>query len=145
MARRAASLELAEEDRETLTAWSREPDRRGTRARIVLACAAPGAVNEQVAADLGVTVVTVGKWRRQPARPGNPRPRAVSAGSGRCWVRTNVGEADGFTAMVIGDGRVRVKSSARAGGLLAWVTRSVVGRSGSVRACGWGWMVAGCP
>ena len=70
MARRAASLELAEEDRETLTAWSREPGRRGTRARIVLACAAPGAVNGQVAVSLGVTVVTVGKWRRQYAAAG---------------------------------------------------------------------------
>jgi len=65
MARRAAGLTLADEDRETLTGWSREPGRHGMRARIVLACAEPGAVNEQVAADLGVTVVTVGKWRRQ--------------------------------------------------------------------------------
>ncbi len=44
-----------------------------------------------------------------------------------------------------GDGRVRVKSSARAGGLLAGVTPFVVRRLGSVRACGRGWMVAGCP
>ena len=70
MARRAASLMLAEQDREQLTAWSREPGRRGMRARIVLACAQPGAVNEQVAAGLGVTVVTVGKWRRQYAAAG---------------------------------------------------------------------------
>ncbi len=65
MGRRAAGLTLAEEDRAQLTAWSREPGRRGMRAGIVLACAEPGAVNEQVAAHLGVTVVTVGKWRRQ--------------------------------------------------------------------------------
>ena len=70
MARRAASLTLAEGDREQLTAWSREPGRRGVRARIVLACAEPGAVNEQVAAGLGVTVVTVGKWRRRYAAAG---------------------------------------------------------------------------
>ena len=70
MVRRAARLTLADEDRETLTAWSREPGRRGIRARIVLACAEPGAGNEQVAADLGVTVVTVGKWRRQYAASG---------------------------------------------------------------------------
>ena len=70
MGRRAASLTLAEEDRAQLTAWSREPGRRGMRARIVLACAEPGAANEQVAADLGVTVVTVGKWRRQFAAAG---------------------------------------------------------------------------
>jgi transposase len=65
MGRVAAGLTLAEEDREQLGAWSREPGRRGVRARIVLACAEAGAVNEQVAADLGVTAVTVGKWRRQ--------------------------------------------------------------------------------
>jgi hypothetical protein len=27
----------------------------------------------------------------RPASPGMPRPRAISAGGGRCWVRTNVG------------------------------------------------------
>jgi hypothetical protein len=27
---------------------------------------------------------------------------AVFAGGGRCWVRTNVGSADGFTAVLIG-------------------------------------------
>jgi len=42
-------------------------------------------------------------------------------------VRTWAGEADGFTAMLIGAGRVRVKSSARAGGLLAGVTPSWCG------------------
>jgi transposase len=70
MSRRAASLTLAEEDREQLSAWSRGTGRRAQRARIVLACAEPGAVNEQVAAGLGVTVVTVGKWRRQFAAAG---------------------------------------------------------------------------
>ena len=63
-------MALADQDREQLTAWSREPGRRGVRARIVLACAEPGAVNEQVAAGLGVTAVTVGKWRRQYAAAG---------------------------------------------------------------------------
>ena len=29
--------------------------------------------------------------KQQPARRGIPSSRAVSAGSGRCWVRTNVG------------------------------------------------------
>src|SRR5450755_2747767 len=33
---------------------------------------------------------------RRPASPGMPRPRGISAGGGRCWVRTNVGLADGF-------------------------------------------------
>ena len=40
------------------------------RARIVLACAQPGAVNAQIAADLGVSVPTVGKWRGQYASRG---------------------------------------------------------------------------
>ncbi|MCX0275303.1 helix-turn-helix domain-containing protein [Nocardia zapadnayensis] len=31
----------------------------------MLACAEPGAVSTRVAADLGVTAVTVGKWRRR--------------------------------------------------------------------------------
>src|SRR5450755_4532369 len=35
--------------------------------------------------------------KQQPARPGKSSSRAISAGSGRCWVRTNVGLADGFT------------------------------------------------
>jgi hypothetical protein len=39
-----------------------------------------------------------GTRQRRPARPGIPSSRAVSAGGGRCWVRTNVGLADGFTA-----------------------------------------------
>ena len=37
------------------------------------------------------------RQKQQPARPGIPSSRAVSAGSGRCWVRTSVGLADGFT------------------------------------------------
>lgn len=35
------------------------------RCRIVLACAEPGAVNTHVAADLGVSAMTVAKWRRR--------------------------------------------------------------------------------
>ncbi len=35
--------------------------------------------------------------KEQPARPGKPSSQAISAGGGRCWVRTNVGLADGFT------------------------------------------------
>ena len=35
--------------------------------------------------------------KQQPARPGKPSSRAISAGGGRCWVRTSVGLADGFT------------------------------------------------
>ena len=31
------------------------------------------------------------RLKQQPARPGKPSSRAISAGGGRCWVRTNVG------------------------------------------------------
>jgi hypothetical protein len=50
-----------------------------------------------------------------------------------------------LTAVLIGAGRVRVKSSARAGGLPAGVT-PVCGAAFGVRAgLRWGWMAAGCP
>jgi transposase len=70
MTRHAVSLDIADEDRRTLAVWAREPGRRGTRARIVLACAEPGAVSARVAADLGVSLPTVGKWRGQYASRG---------------------------------------------------------------------------
>ena len=88
MGRHAASLALAEEEREQLAAWSAGPGRRAVRARIVLACAEPDAVNDRVAAGLGVTTLTVGKWRRRFAgaglngladgeRPGRPKAGLV--------------------------------------------------------------------
>ena len=38
------------------------------RAKVVLACAEPGVVYERVAAELGVTTMTVGKWRKRFAQ-----------------------------------------------------------------------------
>jgi len=84
---RAVSITLSDADRVTLQSWTR---RRSTaqglalRARIVLECAEPGTTNLAVAAHLGISNLTVGKWRRRFAehgleglddapRPGVPR------------------------------------------------------------------------
>jgi transposase len=67
MARRAPEVHLKEEQRQVLVAlMARRTTAQAlaTRARIVIACAA-GAQNKQVAEELGVDPVTVGKWRRR--------------------------------------------------------------------------------
>jgi transposase-like protein len=57
------------------------------RARIVLACAEPGTTNLAVAARLGISNLTVGKWRRRFAErgleglAGAPRARVCRAAS----------------------------------------------------------------
>src|SRR3954453_5968117 len=81
-----AELVLSEAEREALERWARRPSSAqalALRARIVLASAS-GAPNTEVAERLGVTVQTVGKWRRRfverrlaglvdEPRPGQPR------------------------------------------------------------------------
>jgi transposase len=63
-----AELVLSDVERETLLRWSRRAKSSqalALRARIVLACAEPGAMNKRVAQQLGVVPNTVNKWRRR--------------------------------------------------------------------------------
>jgi transposase len=84
-----AEFVLTDDERDQLVRWSRGASPRlAVRARIVLACAEPGVVYQRLAADLGVTEMTVGKWRRRFAgarlegladgeRPGRPKAGLV--------------------------------------------------------------------
>src|SRR2546428_478955 len=79
-------LVLTEEERETLERWARRPTTAqalALRARIVLRCAL-GQQNQDVAREIGVTRLTVGRWRQRfvtkrldglldEPRPGAPR------------------------------------------------------------------------
>src|SRR5262249_39711086 len=79
-------LVLTTEEREALERWARRPTTAqavAQRARIVLRCAT-GAVNQVVAREVGVTRLTVGRWRQlfvvqrldgllDEPRPGAPR------------------------------------------------------------------------
>src|ERR1700687_3125841 len=60
----AAGFVLPKDEREKLGGWPVGRSwGRAVRARIVLACAEPAVVYAQVADDLGVTTMTVSKWR----------------------------------------------------------------------------------
>src|SRR4029453_11723188 len=81
----AVPITLSDGDRGQLQGWVRRRktgQALATRARIVLACAAPGSTNGGVAAALGVSRPTVALWRRRFAESGldgvldEPRPGA---------------------------------------------------------------------
>lgn len=126
--RPTAPLTLTDEERATLTRWSRRAKSSqvlAMRSRIVLACA-EGASNTDVARDLGVHVSTVGKWRRRfltlrldglmdEQRPG--RPPSISLDrvedvvvttleqtprNATHWSRTSMAEKSGLSKSTIG-------------------------------------------
>jgi transposase-like protein len=71
MSQTAPPLVLTDEDRAELARWSRgRLPWLAERARIVLACAEPGSGVARVAADLGLTRMTVRKWRTRFAEAG---------------------------------------------------------------------------
>src|SRR4051794_5159209 len=64
-----AELVLTDTERAQLLRWSHgESVRLAVREKIVLACAEPGVVCDRLAAELGVTTMTVGAWRKRFAR-----------------------------------------------------------------------------
>jgi transposase len=64
-----AEFVLTEDERGQLLRWSQGGSARlAVRAKIVLGCAEPGVVYQRLAAELGVTVMTVGTWRKRFAR-----------------------------------------------------------------------------
>src|SRR4051794_19442297 len=64
-----AEFVLTDAERAQLLRWSHgESARLAVRAKIVLACAERGVVYERLAAELGVTTMTVGAWRKRFAR-----------------------------------------------------------------------------
>src|SRR5918912_2917078 len=123
-----AELVLTDEERETLTRWSRRASSAqalALRCRIVLACA-DGLSNVEVAQRLGVTRPTVGKWRSRfvsdrleglvdEPRPG--RPPSITVGQiedvvvatleetpkdATHWSRKSMAEKSGLSKSTIG-------------------------------------------
>lgn len=107
--RPTAVVVVTDEERETLERWARRPKSAqalALRCRIVLA-AADGGMNKDIAARLGCSAATVGKWRARFAqrrldglhdepRPGGPRS-ITDADVERIIVKTLEGTPDNAT------------------------------------------------
>src|SRR5215204_3607971 len=79
----AIPITLSADGRARLQGWVRRRktgQALATRARIVLACAAPGSTNGGVAEALGVSRPTVALWRRRLAERGPGAPRRITDG-----------------------------------------------------------------
>jgi transposase len=98
----AVEIQLTDTQRAQLVGMSAQSSRLAIRAKIVLACAEPGASNAQVSRDLGVALATVRKWRAafargglgglvDEARPGRPKSELTVTGQERVtlqrWAR----------------------------------------------------------
>jgi transposase len=121
-------LVLTDEERATLTRWSRRAKSSqvlAMRSRIILACA-DGAPNTDVATALGVHLSTVGKWRRRflalrldglvdEPRPGRPASITLdriedvvvttleqTPRNATHWSRTSMAERSGLSKSTIG-------------------------------------------
>ena len=128
MGRPKAELVLSDDERAQLERWARRPKSSqalALRCRIVLACA-DGRTNLQVAADLGCSAVTVGKWRARfvehrldglsdEERPG--RPTSITAeqvedvvvatlestpANATHWTRSKMAQRTGLSKSTIG-------------------------------------------
>jgi transposase len=126
--RPTALLELTEDERATLVRWSRRAKSAqalALRCKIVLACA-KGMNNKQVAAELGCSVATVGKWRSRflvqrldglmdEERPGRPASISLdqveavvvatleqSPKDATHWSRTSMAKKSGLSKSTIG-------------------------------------------
>jgi transposase len=121
-------LELSDEEREQLVRWERRrksSQALALRSRIVLRCAT-GVSNKQVAADLGVSQPTVGKWRSRfcelrldglsddprPGRPASITTDQVEAvlvatlestpANATHWSRAKMAERSGLSRSTVG-------------------------------------------
>jgi transposase len=124
-----AELILTEDERGELLRWSRRspgPQSLELRARIILACAQPGASNKDVAAALGIWPQTVTKWRARflrrrlaglvdeyrPGRPASVTPEQVDAvvtatleqspDHAARWSRSSMAKRSGLSTSTVG-------------------------------------------